>query len=66
MIMADKQIEQEITALVSGQLKIHGQVQIEGLGTFSVRHKKQEQQQENNGRIVMKPPADIIEFAPED
>ncbi len=66
MIMADKQIEQEIAALISGQLKIHGQVHIDGLGTFLVRHKKQEQQQEKNGRIVMKPPADIIEFTPED
>lgn len=63
--MTDKKAEQEIVTLLAGQLKKHGQVQINGLGTFSITHQKQEQQQDNDGRIVMKPPADVIVFTPE-
>ncbi len=63
--MTDKTAEQEIVAILAGHLKKHSQVQISGLGTFSITHQKQKQQQEKDGRIIMKPPADIIVFTPE-
>ncbi len=63
--MLDKKAEQKIIKILATQLKKHQQVQINGLGTFSVEHKKQEQHQEKDGRIVMTPPADIIAFTPE-
>ena len=37
-------------------------VQIEGLGTFQIKHQKQYQQQFDNGRVVMMPPKDQIVF----
>ena len=63
--MTEKKIEKEIVAILAAHLKKHDQVQINGLGTFSTSHQKQEQQQEKDGRIVMNPPADIIAFTPE-
>ncbi len=64
-LMTEKKTEQEIATILAAHLKKQAQVQIGGLGTFSVAHQKQEQHQEKDGRIVMKPPADIIVFTPE-
>lgn len=63
--MTDKNTESEIATILAAQLKEHGRIQINGLGTFSVEHRKQEQHQEKDGRIIMKPPADLIVFTPE-
>ena len=63
--MTDKATKNKIIDVLAEQLKKHQQVQINGLGTFSVEHKKQDQHQESDGRIVMTPPADIIAFTPE-
>lgn len=63
--MTEKKYEKEIVAVLAGNLKKHGKAQINRLGTFSVSHQKQKQHQEKDGRIVMKPPADIITFTPE-
>ncbi len=63
--MTDKATEKKIIDVLAGELKKHHQIQVNGLGTFSVEHKKQDQHQESDGRIVMTPPADIIAFTPE-
>jgi nucleoid DNA-binding protein len=63
--MTDKNTEREIATILAAQLKKHARIQINGLGTFSVEHKKQEQLQENDGRVVMKPPTDVIVFTHE-
>lgn len=37
-------------------------VELDGLGNFQVVHKKQHQKKYDDGRIVMIPPADVVEF----
>lgn len=37
-------------------------VELEGFGTFEVIHQKQYQKKYDDGRVVMMPPADIVEF----
>ena len=37
-------------------------VQIEGLGRFRVVHQEQRQKKYDNGRVVMLPPSDVVEF----
>lgn len=37
-------------------------VDIDGLGTFEVKHREQHQKKYDNGRVVMMPPADVLEF----
>lgn len=37
-------------------------VEIDELGTFEVVHRKQQQKTYENGRVVMVPPADVVEF----
>jgi nucleoid DNA-binding protein len=40
-------------------------VEIDGIGSFKVEHRKQFQKQYENGRVVMMPPKDRIRFTPE-
>ncbi len=63
--MANKNTEQKLVALITGTLKKHGEVSVKGLGSFSVKHQKQKQQREKDGRILLKPPSDVIIFTPE-
>ncbi len=44
------------------QLVDKHKVDIEGLGTFEVKHREQHQKKYDNGKIVMIPPADVLEF----
>jgi nucleoid DNA-binding protein len=37
-------------------------VEVDGLGKFEVVHRKQHQKKYENGRVVMIPPADVVEF----
>lgn len=37
-------------------------VEIEGLGHFEVVHREQYQKQFDNGRVLMMPPEDVLEF----
>jgi nucleoid DNA-binding protein len=63
--MIDKKMELEITAIIAETLKQHSEVQIKGLGVFSVHHQKQDHRQEKDGRVLLAPPSDIITFVPE-
>lgn len=37
-------------------------VELEGLGSFEVVHRKQYQKKNDDGSLVMMPPADVVEF----
>jgi len=37
-------------------------VELEGLGQFEVVHKEQHQKTFENGKVVMMPPEDVLEF----
>lgn len=43
----------------------HREVSLEGLGKFTFSHRKQFQQQFEDGRVVMMPPKDTIGFTPD-
>ncbi|TVQ66214.1 MAG: hypothetical protein EA360_06185 [Balneolaceae bacterium] len=44
------------------QLIAKNSVELEGLGTFEVKHYQQHQKRYSNGKVVMMPPADVLEF----
>ena len=60
----DKFIE-ALSAVVREQIGRKNQVHIEGIGVFKPVHKTQYQQQFQDGRVVMVPPEDTIEFVPD-
>lgn len=37
-------------------------VEIDGLGQFEVKHREQHQKKYDNGKVVLMPPADVLEF----
>jgi nucleoid DNA-binding protein len=44
------------------QILKKNQVEIEGLGHFEIAHRKQHQKKYKNGKVVMVPPANVVEF----
>jgi nucleoid DNA-binding protein len=44
------------------QILNKNRVEIQDLGIFEVVHRKQHQKKYENGRVVMIPPADVVEF----
>ncbi|MEX0646163.1 MAG: HU family DNA-binding protein [Balneolaceae bacterium] len=44
------------------QILSNNEIDIEGLGNFEVIHVKQHQKKFGDGRVVMMPPADLVEF----
>lgn len=44
------------------QILDKNKVEIEGLGLFRAVHQKQHQKKYKSGRVVMVPPADVVEF----
>ena len=61
----EEQFLKAFTDIVREQVARKNKVQIEGIGSFRVEHKKQFQKQYDNGRVVMMPPKDMIRFTPE-
>ncbi|MDG5766963.1 HU family DNA-binding protein [Balneolales bacterium ANBcel1] len=57
--------EKAIQTIITGALKKHRDVAVKGLGTFAVRHRKQDHRQQKDGTILLDPPADIVTFTPE-
>lgn len=64
--MTDRKLEEDIVAVITENLKKHYSVQVDGLGSFSVKHQAQVQKQDKDGRIVLLPPANVVVFTPED
>lgn len=44
------------------QILNKNKIEIDGFGTFEVVHRKQHQKTYENGRVVVVPPADVVEF----
>lgn len=51
--------------VIREQMAANNSVQIEGLGEFRKVHQKQSQKKSEDGRVVIMPPKDTIEFKPE-
>ncbi|MEX0773659.1 MAG: HU family DNA-binding protein [Balneolales bacterium] len=58
-------IAQAIGKVLKAQLLDGNNVNIKGLGSFAVVHKKQTQKQDDAGRVMLLPPEDRIKFTPE-
>lgn len=61
----DQEFLQAFVEVVREQMTRRNSIQIEGVGSFQVEHRKQFQKQYDNGRVVMMPPKDTISFTPE-
>lgn len=61
----DKEFLKAFTEIVREQVAHKAKVRLDGVGTFSPEHRKQYQQQYQDGRVVMMPPEDRIEFIPD-
>lgn len=61
----DKKFAKAIVKEIKTHLLDGNNVNIKGLGTFSVVHEKQIQKQDDAGRVMLLPPADKIRFTPE-
>lgn len=48
--------------VIREELTKKNSVDLEGLGTFEVKHYPQHQKRYSNGKVVMMPPADVLEF----
>lgn len=61
----DDKFLQAFIEVVRNQISHHCDVELEGVGVLRMDHQKQYQQQYQDGRVVMMPPKDTIEFIPE-
>lgn len=61
----DEKFMKELARIVRDQVARKNDIRIPGLGSFRFEHVKQHQKQYNNGRVVMIPPEDRIEFDPD-
>ncbi|MDI6402153.1 HU family DNA-binding protein [Balneolaceae bacterium ANBcel3] len=64
--MDEQVFEIELADIISSTLKKHRELTISGLGTYSVKHVRQDNRQEKDGRVFMDPPSDVIQFVSED
>jgi nucleoid DNA-binding protein len=51
--------------VVREQISNKKEVKAEGIGVFKPKHENQYQQKYQDGRVVMMPPKDTIEFVPD-
>lgn len=58
----DQQFTDALIEILREEITGKKEVHVEGLGVFKPQHKKQFQQQYDNGRVVMMPPEDKISF----
>ena len=61
----DEQFLDALRKVIREQVSHRNRVEIEGVGSFCLEHRKQFQKQYDNGRVVMMPPKDQIRFTPE-
>lgn len=58
----DKQFLRSLKNVIRDQLGQNNTIEITGVGTFRLRHRAQYQEQREDGRVVMQPPKDYVEF----
>lgn len=63
--MMDEEFINAFKEVVREQITQQSEVKLNGIGIFSYQHRKQFQQQHDDGRVVMVPPKDTIAFTPE-
>lgn len=61
----DKEFLDALSDVIRETITQKDEVSIDGLGVFKPRHRKQFQEQYDNGRVVMMPPADSLQFIPD-
>lgn len=61
----DETFLKAFSEVVREQVSQKSEVKLKGVGVFKPKHRKQFQQQYEDGRVVMVPPKDLITFAPE-
>jgi nucleoid DNA-binding protein len=61
----DKDFLDAFSEVVRNQISSKNDVRLKGIGTFKRLHRSQRQQQYKDGRVVMLPPKDSIEFTPD-
>lgn len=61
----DQEFLGALAEVIREELTKKNEVTIDGLGVFKPEHKKQYQQQFDDGRVVMMPPKDKITFIPD-
>ncbi|MGD8426890.1 MAG: HU family DNA-binding protein [Balneolaceae bacterium] len=61
----NKKFLKAFSEIVREQIALKNEVKVEGVGSFQFKHHKQFQKQYRNGRVVMMPPKDTINFVPE-
>lgn len=63
--MTEKEFIEIFREVLRDELVKHKAVQIDGLGTFRVKHQNQRQKHNNDGQVVLIPPKDIVQFTSE-
>lgn len=61
----DQQFLEAFSEVIKEEITRKNEVNVPGLGVFKPAHRKQFQQQYDNGRVVMMPPEDQIKFIPD-
>jgi len=61
----NKQFLKSLKGIIRDQLGQKNTIQIADVGIFKLRHRAQYQEQREDGRVVMQPPKDYVEFVPE-
>lgn len=61
----DQQFLSALSVIIREEIAKKNEVIIDGLGIFKPQHRKQFQQQFDDGRVVMMPPKDEIVFIPD-
>ncbi|WP_171032885.1 HU family DNA-binding protein [Fodinibius saliphilus] len=61
----DNEFIKAFSEVVREEVIRKNEVQVDGIGSFQFEHRKQFQKQHENGRVVMMPPKDTINFEPE-
>ncbi len=61
----DREFIKAFTEVIREQITQNKEIKLNGVGIFRPGHRKQFQQQQKDGRVVMMPPKDEIEFIPE-
>jgi len=61
----DEDFAQAFAAVVREEVTQNGSLKVDGIGTFKRHHETQYQQKYKDGRVVMMPPKDTIEFLPD-
>jgi nucleoid DNA-binding protein len=61
----DEAFLQAFSEVIREQISENREMNIDGIGIFKAGHENQYQQKYQDGRVVMMPPKDTIEFIPD-